>query len=70
MWRPIDRSDRPFRVVLWGVFNTPLQGDNKKRRTNNKKARCAQEESSYAPGIFYVPSGAIRSLVIGCWRSK
>ena len=42
----------------------------KKRRTNNKKAGYAQEESSYAPGIFYVPSGAIRSLVIGCWRSK
>jgi len=42
----------------------------KKQRTNNKKAGYAQEESSYAPGIFYVPSGAIRSLVIGCWRSK
>ena len=27
----------------------------KKRRTNNKKAGYAQEESSYAPGIFYVP---------------
>ena len=42
----------------------------KRERSNNKKARYAQEESSYAPGIFYVPSGAIRSLVIGCWRSK
>ena len=42
----------------------------KKRRTNNKKAGYAREESSYAPGIFHVPSGAIRSLVIGCWRSK
>ena len=42
----------------------------KKQRTNNEKAGYAQEKSSYAPGIFYVPSGAIRSLVIGCWRSK
>ena len=42
----------PLRVVLWGVFDTPLQGDNKKRRTDNKKAGYALEESSCAPGVF------------------
>ena len=39
MWRPIDRSDRPLRVVLWGVCNTPLQGDNRKRKMNDEKIR-------------------------------
>ena len=29
--------------------------DNEKRKMNNEKAGYAQEESSYAPGIFYVP---------------
>ena len=29
----------PLSGRLWGVFNTPLQGDNRKRKMNNEKIR-------------------------------
>ena len=56
----------------------------KRERSNHKKAGYAQEESSYAPGVFYVsflvanfyydaPAAirrGYRCIVSGCWRSK
>ena len=44
----------PFGPFVGRMQYAPTR-DNEKRKMNNEKAEYVQEESSYAPGIFYVP---------------